>query len=151
MKIALVALLAICATVVRAQDVSLKGIASVQVEILLQDGIGTGPCAEKVLAKSFGLLEDPIRTEAELRLREVGLRIGPGQVLRIGVVACQSTVNIEVSLKEWAIVDVRGRHGVVITWTDSMILFGPREFEVRSQIRDSVSKFVNQWLADNGK
>ena len=91
MKILLFALVIVSMGASNAQDVSLRGVTSVQVEVVLSDGVGTGPCSEKVLAKSFGLLEDPIRTEIELRLREAGLRIGPGQILKIGIVACQST------------------------------------------------------------
>jgi hypothetical protein len=142
----LLASLALPATALRAQDVSLKGITKVQVELVIIDGEGTGPCAEKVLARSFGVLADPIRTETELRLREAGLRIGPGQVLRITVAGCSSVVNVVIELREWATVDVRGRRGVVVTWQEGNIVLYPSD--VRATIRESVSKFVNQWLAD---
>jgi hypothetical protein len=110
------------------------------------DGEGTGLCAEKVLAKSFGVLEDPIRTETELRLREAGLRIGPGQVLLITVTGCASIASIEIQLQEWATVEVRRRRGVVTTWRTGGILLNPSD--VRAAIRDQVSKFINRWLAD---
>jgi hypothetical protein len=151
MKMVLLALLTLPAIATRAQDMSLKGVKQVQVEIVLMDGAGTGLCAEKVLAKSFGLLEDTVRTETELRLRQSGLVIGPGQVLRIAVAGCASVASIDVALKEWAVVEVRGRRGVVITWEAGGTVFlgqVPSPSEMRSAIQDYVSKFVNRWLAD---
>jgi hypothetical protein len=151
MKMVLLALLALPATAIRAQDMSLKGVKQVQVEMVFIDGQGTGPCAEKVLAKSFGLLEDTVRTETELRLRQSGLSIGPGQVLRITVAGCASVASIDVALREWATVEVRGRRGVVITWEDGGMFFPgqvPGPSEIRASIQDYVSKFVNRWLAD---
>lgn len=144
--ILLLVLLALSAPAIRAQDVSLKGVTQVQVEFVFIDGEGTGPCAEKVLAKSFGLLEDTVRTETELRLRQAGLRTGPGQFLRIAVAGCASIASINIELREWATVDVRGRRGVVATWREGGILLSPTD--VRATIQDFVSKFVNRWLAD---
>lgn len=146
MKMVLLALLALPTTAIRAQDVSLKGITQVQVDVAFTDGEGTGPCAEKVLAKSFGLLKDDVRTETELRLREAGLRIGPGQVLRVAVSGCASVVTINIELREWATVEVRGRRGVVTTWREGTILVYPSD--ARATVRERVSRFVNQWLAD---
>jgi hypothetical protein len=132
-----------------AQDMTMKGISQLQVDLAFIDGQGTGICAEKVLAKSFGVLEEPIRTETELRLREVGLRIGPGQVLRVTVSACASVANVNIELREWATVDVRGRRGIVTTWSEGGLLLGSSELRVT--IRDLVSRFVNRWLADKSK
>lgn len=65
MKTVLVALLVLLTMPVRGQSPSLKSVKAVQVDVVFFDGEGTGPCSEKVLAKSFGLLVDPIRTETE--------------------------------------------------------------------------------------
>jgi len=146
-------LLALCAAVscAQAQDISLKGIKQVQVDVALVDGVGTGQCAEKgVLAKSFGLLEEPIQTETELRLREAGLRVGAGPVLAIVVSGCPSLISIRIDLKESALVDGRATRGIVVTWaTGSLQVAQPDGLVIRSAIREVVSKFVNRWLADN--
>jgi hypothetical protein len=144
----LFAFVAICAAA-EAQDVSLKGINAVQIDLSLLDGQGTGPCSEKVRARSFGLLEDPIRTETELRLRQAGLRIGAGPVLWMEISGCANTVNVKLALKEIAV--VRGQRGIVLSWIGATDLISPDQSLVREQIREEVSKFVNKWLADNGK
>lgn len=138
--------LVLLSTAMSAQDVSLKGITQVQVDLAFSDGEGTGSCAEKVLAKVFGLLKDEVRTETELRLREAGLRIGPGQILRITVTGCASAVAISVELREWATVEVRKRRCVVTTWKEDAVALYPSD--VRAIIRERVSSFVNQWLAE---
>jgi hypothetical protein len=54
--------------------------------------------------------------------------------------------SINVELREWATVDLRGRRGIVSTWRGAQILLNP-PFDIRATIRDCVSKFVNGWLA----
>ena len=147
----LLALLA--ATAIHAQPVTLKGITQVQVGVQFTDGEGTGRCTTKVLAKNYGLLEDPIRTETELRLREAGLLIGPsgvGPVLRVDVTACPSMIHVGVQLDELLV--VRGRRAIVTTWVLGAMMEMPSEgSEIREKIREYVAEFLNKWLADNGK
>jgi hypothetical protein len=138
---------------------SLRGLAGVRVEVVLDEGNGTGAAAEKVLTKDLQLVSAPIQAETELRLRQAGMSILPadrdsGPTLFLGVSAAgRSAVLVSIHLVEWATVN-RGSlsfRTAVISWASPMLIQAPEASTVREQIRDGVSAFLNQWLADRGK
>jgi len=134
----------------------LKGITQVSVWVEFQEGGGMGACAETSIAKTFGILEDQVRTETELQLRKSGIQVAGGAiaVLHVMVNGCGAMLpytnaplmNIQVTLEEWAVTD-RKQRGVVVTWRTWSSRINPAN--PRTDIQDLVSEFVNQWLADN--
>jgi hypothetical protein len=153
----LLVVLSLSATALSAQGVTanLRGIKYLKaVTVNLIDGNGTGGCAEAgILAKTYGLLADPIRVETELRLREAGLPPDSGgpsaPVLQVWVTGCPGFVEVNLLLLE--LVQVRGQSIVAVTWQQGGDMFNYITSEkIRSAIRDQVSALVNQWLANNG-
>lgn len=135
---------------------SLKGITKVNVWIDLQDGGGTGSCADTSLAKSFSLTEEDVRTDTELQLRKAGFVVATGEAparVHVLVTGCQienasvrvAIMNVYLTLEESATTD-RGKRGVVVSWYANGFKVSPRD--PRAAIQDYVSKLINQWLAD---
>lgn len=138
---------------------SLKGVSKIKVWADLVDRGGTGSCADTSLARDFSLTEYDVRTDTELQLRKYGISIASSSenspaILHIIISGCspQSTyvranlLTITVNLEEWATTD-RNTRGVVQTWNQSGMAVSPHDS--RSSIQEFVSKFINQWLADN--
>src|SRR5262249_29479607 len=131
----------------------LRGISSVWI-------LTESPGPEEV---SIGLADDTVRADVELRLRSAGLRvIAPGESKKIAVK--ESTflyVNVAVTsgglaatvLAQFAQGAYLLRNslpiGTAFTWTDVSTLSRPSLDSVRSEIKDLVDKFLNEWLKQN--
>jgi hypothetical protein len=136
---------------------SLKTLTQVKVAVFFNEGQGTGAASEKVLAKDLGLHEGTLQIETELRLREAGFKVFqpaspnrdsyPSFTIQISSAGIDA-VSIEVALTETATLDRSSLRAWVTTWSYGAILQGPTSTSIRQAIRDSVSVFLNQWLAD---
>jgi len=147
--------LTLCPVVARRADdpYGLRGISSVWVLIE-----SLGPEEAKI-----GLAHDTVRTDVELRLRSAGLRvISPEEAKKIAVkdntflyvnVAVASGGMAATVLAQFAQAAYLLRNslpiGTAFTWTDVSTLLSPSLDSVRSEIRDLVDKFLNEWLKQN--
>jgi hypothetical protein len=127
------------------------------VAVALLEGDGTGAAAERVFTKGFQLAANPIQTETELRLREAGMLVYPADrdgspvlVVRLSA-AGDAAVLIDMYVLESATLDRGSFKARVRTWEHQNLLQYPSAAKIREVIRDGVSSFLNQWLADKGK
>src|SRR5215469_2672224 len=112
---------------------------------------------------NIGLADDTVRTDVELRLRSAGLRvISPEEAKKIAVKDNTFLyVNVAVTSGGWAATVLAQfaqaayvlRNslpiGTAFTWTDVSTLSSPSLGSVRSEIKDLVDKFLNEWLTQN--
>ena len=140
------------ATAIHAQGSTLAHLSKVRVLVQFL------PPDEQVLTKRFGLDQSVLLTETELRLREAGLSVGdnpddtslPAFTVAIGY-AGASSVSLQAKLQEWGIIQRNSVKRFVTTW--DYLAFGEaaKPEIIREGIRNLVSKFLNDWLADNPK
>jgi hypothetical protein len=79
------------------------------------------------------------------------MRIGSSApILAIDISTCPGLVSVTTRLVEW-VSSSRGQNGLAVTWMFGYQMGDSTGLKIREQIRDQVSKFVNLWLADNGK
>ena len=109
---------------------------------------------------NIGLADDAVRTDVELRLKGAGLRvISPKEAKKIAVTDNTFLyVNVAVTSGGWAATVLTQfaqaayvlRNslpiGTAFTWTDVSTLSSPSLGSVRSEIKDLVDKFLNEWL-----
>jgi hypothetical protein len=131
----------------------LRGISSVWVLIE-----SLGPEEVKI-----GLADGIVRTDVELRLGSAGLRvISPEEAKKIAVkdntflyvnVAVTRGGRAATVLAQFAQAAYVLRNslpmGTAFTWTDASTLSRPSLDSVRSEIKDLVDKFLNDWLQQN--
>ena len=112
---------------------------------------------------NIGLADNAVRTDVELRLKGAGLRvISPKEAKKIAVtdntflyvnVAVTSGGRAATVLAQLAQAAYVLRNslpiGTAFTWTDVSTLSSPSLDSVRSEIRDLVDKFLNEWLKQN--
>ena len=112
---------------------------------------------------NIGLADDTVRTDVELRLRSAALRvISPEEAKTIAVKDNTFLyVNVAVTSGGWAATVLAQfaqaayvlRNslpiGTAFTWTDVSTLSSPSLGSVRSEIKDLVDKFLNEWLKQN--
>jgi hypothetical protein len=111
----------------------------------------------------IGLASDIVRTDVELQLGSAGLRvISPEEAKKIAVkdntflyvnIAATSGGRAATVLAQFAQGAYLLRNsfpiGTAFTWTDASTLSRPSVDSVRSEIRDLVDKFLNEWLQQN--
>jgi hypothetical protein len=115
-------------------------------------------------AKKLGLAEDTIRTDVELKLRLAGLRvvsqeeqlkppIGPSPSLYVQINMTDNTLaaNVDLELRQIAILASTREPAVVSTWSTAIIGYNPTNQELRNVVRDQTDIFVNAWLSVNPK
>jgi hypothetical protein len=136
---------------------SLKGLTGVAVIVVFDEGKGTGAAAEKVITKYLQLDKDSIQTEVELRLREAGMTIRspesdstPLLIIQVSM-AGQEAALVNVKLAEWATLDRRSIRAMIISWEKPGVFQAYQGRQIRDEIRDRVSAFLNTWLANQGR
>jgi hypothetical protein len=94
------------------------------------------------------VLDESIRTETELRMRQAGIRITGRYDWTRFVIQFENHHGIDFYLLEPARLDRGSTVAWVVTWTLTGTT-GPKGNNTRQLVYDAVSKFLNQWLADN--
>ena len=137
----------------------LKGLTGVNVKVVFDEGHGTGGAARKALTGDLGLESGPIQAETELRLRQAGMKIlpstsrssfSPTLVIAVGAAGTKA-VLVHIALWELATLDRGSLRWTASTWEQEAVMQDNTAIQIREEIRDNVSAFLNQWLADNGK
>ena len=112
---------------------------------------------------NIGLADEAVRDDVELRLSNAGLRvISPEEAKKIAVkdstflyvnVAVMSDGLAATVLAQFAQGAYLLRNslpiGTAFTWTDVSSVLRPSLDSVRSEIKDLVDKFLNEWLKQN--
>ena len=113
----------------------------------------------------IGLADGIVRTDVELQLRNAGLRvISPEEAKKIAVkdntflyvnVAVTSGGRAATVLAQFGQGAYLLRNslpiGTAFTWTDVSTLSRPSLDSVRSEIKDLLDKFLNEWLTQNAR
>jgi hypothetical protein len=121
--------------------------------------------------KKTGLSEAILQTDAELRLRAVGIRVAtetesfsvagsPYLYLRVTGMASDSrggyrygyVAYVEVALRQdVSLIRNPSTHAVAETWTKGTLIAGPTVDVIRDAVRDMTDGFANAYLAANPK
>jgi predicted amidohydrolase len=106
----------------------------------------------------FGLTEEQIKTDVELRLRKAGIKVVEGRwpLLAVSITTMIRSATIfyaiEMGLSEIATLDRGIRASGTIWNTGYMGVTGTAKIrEVRNAVGDQVDKFINDYLAANPK
>jgi hypothetical protein len=142
----LAALLALSFAGTAYAQITLRGLTSVDVSVLIDE---TG-C--KNADPGPGLTEEAVRTDIEVKVREAGIRIEHNAAtpyLLATIDLCRIASSVDLSLSEQVILSRVGGMVRATTWGTGFIGQKLGASDIREEIRDATSKFVNQWLADN--
>jgi hypothetical protein len=114
-------------------------------------------------AKKWGLSQEDIQTDVELKLRQAGLRVVtfeeqlklPGMPsLYVSIIASDDarSAAVQVELDQNARLEISGRNAFVATWSSpTTVITNPTGRRIREIAKAKVDKFVDAWLLLNPK
>ena len=130
-------------------------------------GIRTVHVVVDISGTNFGVTEDQMRTDIELKLRLAGMRVDQESkaVVSIGATVLETKGTAGRSLGGVAYIDISLIQSVMLyrdptivagalTWTHGTLIAGPDETmreQIRNAVKDEVDIFLNAWLSANPK